>query len=58
MHEWLRLIGLNMKLKRIEEKHKAFRQSKKYKDLSKKDQESEDQSFYQIDYSEIWERRG
>lgn len=55
MNVWLRLIRLNIKLKRLEKNHKAFQQTKKYKNLSQNEKESEGQEYYQIEYSPIWE---
>lgn len=55
MIECLRLIKLRIKLRRIEKNHKVFQQSEKYKSLSHDDKAGEDQAFYQVDYSPVWE---
>ena len=55
MREWLRLLMLNIKLKRLENNYRVFQRSKKYKNLNHNEKESEDQAYYQIEYSPAWE---
>ena len=55
MNTLLKRILLKAELVSLEKKHKAFQQTKEYKALSADEKAQEDQSFYQVDYSLVWE---
>ena len=55
MRNWIRLQKLKSRLRKVENEHKKFQATEKYKKLSIEDKRNEDSIFYQIDYVEIYE---
>ena len=55
IRDWLKLKRLERKLVLLEKQHKAFQKTDKYKKLSAEEKHEEDLSYFQIDYSLVWE---